>query len=113
MWPLEAKVLETPGRVARYVRDIAQEFLTCRYGPFADSGAMLAYLLQGAPDAALQAIENRLGSALLPVPEHAGRPSRRSAHDRSVPPGKPYPACFDCYHLILPFPGLRRALAAE
>ncbi len=108
MWPIEAKVLETPGRVANYVRDVTREFLTCRYAPFSDSGAMLGYLLCGVPEDAFRAIEHSLHTALRAVPEQEGRPTRRSTHNRSVPPGKPYPATFDCYHLILPFPSLRR-----
>lgn len=109
MWPIEAKVLETPRRVANYVHDVTHEFLTCRYGPFSDSGAMLAYLLQGEPKDAFLAIEKSLATTLQAVPEHADRPTLRSRHKRSIPPGKPYPATFDCYHLILPFLNLRRA----
>jgi hypothetical protein len=53
MWPLEAKVLETPNQLASYHRDIQQEFLTCRYAPFSMSGAMLGYLLSGTAEDAL------------------------------------------------------------
>lgn len=111
MWPIEAKVLETPGRVADYVLDVTQEFLTCRYVPFSDSGAMLGYLLSGNPNDAFHAIELSLGCTLHVVPEHWCRPSRHSSHKRSVPNHKPYPSAFDCYHLILEFPGLRRAMS--
>lgn len=113
MWPLEAKVLETPRRIAYYVHDVTREFLTCRYGPFSDSGAMLGYLLQGVPEDTFRAIEKSLNTALQPVPEHAGKPTRRSSHHRSVPLGRPYPTVFDCYHLILPFPSLQRTPRAS
>ena len=109
MWPIEAKVLETSGRIAEYIRDVKQEFLTCRYAPFSNSGAMLGYLLEGNPNDALLAIENSLGRKLWFVPEHLSRPSRRSNHNRTVPSGKPYPPTFDCYHLILQFPDMRRS----
>ena len=109
MWPMEAKVLETSGRVADYVRDVRHEFLTCRYAPFSDSGAMLGYLLCGNHNDAFHAIELSLGHTLQVVPEHSGRASRRSSHNRTVPSHKPYPPTFDCYHLILQFPGLRRS----
>ena len=109
MWPIEAKVLETPGRVANYVSDVKHQFLTCRYGPFSDAGAMLGYLLRGDPEDTFRAIAVGLQSTLHPVPEHAHRPSRRSSHSRQVPSDKPYPANFDCYHLILAFPNLQRA----
>ena len=109
MWPIEAKVLETPGRVARYVRDVKKEFLTCRYAPFSDSGAMLGYLLKGNPSDAFLAIEKSLDGKLKAVPEHLSRPSRRSNHNRAVPSGKPYPPNFECYHLMLQFPDFRRS----
>ncbi|TWI24138.1 hypothetical protein IQ26_06362 [Mesorhizobium tianshanense] len=109
MWPLEAKVMETPRQVAHYVKDIHDEFLTCRYAPFSSSGAMLAYLLDGESTDALAAIEVSLGCNLEPLTEHPGRPSRISQHDRIVPPGKSYSARFDCYHLVLCWPGLARS----
>ena len=109
MWPIEAKVLETSGRLASYVRDVKHEFLTCRYAPFSDSGAMLGYLLSGNDDDVFNAIEQRLGHRLHVVPEHRGRAIRRSSHNRTVSKHKPYPPTFDCYHLILQFPCLRRS----
>ena len=111
MWPMEAKVLETPRKVAHYVRDIECEFLTCRYAPFSRSGAMLAYLLAGTPDRAFAAISERLGCTLEPVPEQPGRPNRVSRHTRTVPSGKPYPAEFDCFHLVLEYPDLSRGMS--
>ena len=110
MWPIEAKVLETPRRIARYVRDIKEEFLTCRYAPFADSGAMVGYLLTGSADDVLAAIGERLGCRLDGIPEHPTRPNRVSHHERDVPRGKPYPRAFACYHVILEYLELERAL---
>lgn len=109
MWPLEAKVLETPQTVAPYVHDIENEFLTCRYAPFSNSGAMLGYLLTGSADEAFEKIASKLNCILSPVPEHPDKPNRRSQHDRSVPTGKAYPADFECYHIILEYPDLKRS----
>ncbi|WP_377828410.1 hypothetical protein ACFKHW_32070 [Bradyrhizobium lupini] len=109
MWPIEAKVLETPGAVAAYERDVRQEFLTCRYGPFSEEGAMVGYLLTGLAVDALTAIEKSLGCALNTVPAFASRPHRASSHKRTVPIGKSYPINFRCHHLILEFPGLTRS----
>ncbi len=109
MWPLEAKVLETPNRVAKYIRDVKCEFLTCRYAPFSSSGAMLGYLLTGQPDDAFAAVSRKLSCKLEPVPEHPTKPNRLSHHQRKVPAGKPYPAEFGCYHIILEYPDLSRA----
>ena len=108
MWPMEAKVLETPRSLAAYVRDIECEFLTCRYAPFSASGGMLGYLLAGKPEDAFVAIAERLGCTLGPIPEHPERPNRVSRHARTVPSGKRYPVEFDCFHVVLEFPGLTR-----
>ncbi len=109
MWPLEAKVLETPGSVAAYVRDVTDEYLTCRYAPFSESGAMLGYLLAGTPNDALKAIAGKLGVALEEVTDLPTETNRWSKHVRTVPAGKPYPPEFWCYHLILEFPSLHRS----
>ena len=109
MWPIEAKVLEAPGNVSNYVRDIKEEFLSCRYGPFANSGAMLAFLLSGSADDIFNAIEKRLGCILHRVPEHPRKPNRVSHHLRKVPAGKAYPKEFDCYHLVLGYFELSRS----
>lgn len=108
MWPMEAKVLETPKNTAAYIRDIEQEFLTCRYAPFSSSGAMLGFLLSGAPDETFQKISEKLSCALDEVPSIPDRPNRCSQHSRTVPTGKAYPSAFSCYHLILEYPDLSR-----
>ena len=108
IWPLEAKVLETPSRLADYDRDLRQEFLTCRYAPFTASGAMIGYLLSGRAHDALDRIATRIGTALDRLSPDDTRPQRVSRHVRPVPQGKAYPAAFACFHLILEFPALRR-----
>lgn len=108
MWPIEAKVMETPNTVARYVKDVRDEFLTCRYGPFSNSGAMLGYLLAGDSSDALSAIGTALGCTLELLADHPDKPASLSRH-RTVPMGKSYPARFECYHLILSWPDLKRA----
>ncbi len=111
MWPLEAKVLETPGAVAAYAHDVENEFLKCRYAPFSSSGAMLAYLISGDATDALASIATKLGCKLHDVVEHSARPNRVSKHTRIVPSGKLYPSAFNCYHLVLEYPGLSRSRA--
>ena len=112
MWPMEAKVLETPSRVAAYVRDVQREFLSCRYAPFSSSGAMLGYLLTGEPTDFFAMIAKKLSCTLEQVREHPTRPNRLSRHKRIVPSGKPYPREFDCYHMILEYPNLSRGAGA-
>ena len=109
MWPLEAKVLETPRRMSNYMRDLNEEYLTFRYAPFSNSAAMLGYLLTGRAGEAFLEIEGRLGQKLEGVPAHATRPNRMSHHKRDVPRGTRYPSEFSCFHLILEYRGLRRA----
>jgi hypothetical protein len=108
MWPLEAKILETPGQTADYERDVREQFLTCRYAPFSASGAMVGYLLSGLATDALSHIAAKLGCPLEAVAALAARPQRVSHHRRAVPSGKNYPSDFACYHLVLEYPGLRR-----
>lgn len=109
MWPLEAKVLTTSQSLSNYLKDIQKEFLTCRYAPFSPSGAMLGYLLHGEPEETLSNISARLNCTLDPMTAFAHRPCAVSMHTRSVPLEKPYPAIFDCHHIILTFHGLRRS----
>lgn len=108
MWPLEAKVLETPGTLAEYEREVREQYLTCRYAPFTSSGAMLAYLLTGSPADTLAQIAAKLCVVLEPVAEFPERPHRRSSHQRNIPAGKTYPCDFQCHHLILEYPSLKR-----
>lgn len=108
MWPLEAKVLETPGTLADYERDVREQYLTCRYAPFSGSGAMLGYLLSGTASGALDQIAKKLGCSLDTVKEFPSRPHRFSKHRRIVPVGKAYPADFECHHLILEYLGITR-----
>lgn len=108
MWPLEAKVLENPQRLASYVQDVQEQFLTCRYAPFSGSGAMLGYLLDGATHDALANIAKKLGCALTPVVNPQSRAHATSRHQRTVPAGKSWPAEFICHHLIMGFHGLQR-----
>jgi hypothetical protein len=101
MWPLEAKVLRTDGRVAEYLEEIRLNFLTCRYSPFSSEAAMLGYLLDGAAETAFGNIAQKGGWELAPHRHFRDRDHRTSDHTRAVPRGKTYPADFRCHHLIL------------
>jgi hypothetical protein len=50
IWPFEAKVLETDGAVGDYIKEINENFVTCRYAPFSSQGGMLGYLFSGDPN---------------------------------------------------------------
>ena len=60
MWPLEAQVLKTDGAVSEYIKEINDNFMTCRYAPFSSEGGMLGYLLSGNPDKAFTNIAKKL-----------------------------------------------------
>ena len=105
MWPLEAKILRSDGAVAPYIKDIQNEFLTCRYAPFSSEGGMLGYLFSGNPNKAFSNIEAKLPCALSHHPQFLNRDHKKSHHRRSVPSGKHYPADFCCHHLILQITG--------
>ncbi len=102
MWPMEAKILKTDKQVDGYIKDIQNEFLTCRYAPFSDEGAMLGYMLSGHPDRALLKISQALGVKLKGHRNFPNRDHRVSFHIRLVPKGKPYPTDFCCHHLMMP-----------
>lgn len=100
MWPLEAKTLRTDTAVAKYVREIRNNFLSCRYGPFSSGGAMLGYLVSGDPVIAFSCISDQIPCDLAFHPAFRDRDHRTSDHRRTVPPGKRYPREFRCHHLI-------------
>ena len=106
---MEAKVLENSAAVSEYVRDIQEEYLKCRYAPFSSEGSMLGYLLSGAPTDAFRHIAKRVPCKLKDHPSFLSRPQKVSKHVRSVPIGKSYPVTFRCHHLMLEFPGIKRA----
>lgn len=101
MWPLEAKVLKTHGRVAEYINEIQSNFLTCRYSPFSDEAAMLGYLLSGDSNTVFNNIADRGGWKLSTHAHFLDRDHRTSDHERKIPEGKSYPMHFRCHHLVL------------
>jgi len=101
MWPLEAKVLKTDGSVGEYVKEINNNFLTCRYAPFSSEAAMLGYLLAGNPTTAFRNIAEKAPCDMSDNVNFIERSHKISIHTRSVPQGKTYPVNFICHHLIM------------
>jgi hypothetical protein len=101
MWPLEAKVLRSDGRVTQYVDDIRNEFLTGRYAPYANSSAMLGYLLQGSPAKVFANIEAAIACQLQSHPTFSTRHHRTSNHSRNLERADFVSGLFQCHHLIL------------
>jgi len=101
IWPLEAKVLKTDGEVGDYIKEINENFITCRYAPFSSQGGMLGYLFSGDSNKAFTNIATKVPCTLNDHPDFLTRDHKTSDHQRVVPPGKSYPAEFRCHHLLL------------
>lgn len=101
MWPLEAKVLRSDGRVARYVRGIQREFLTGRYAPYVNDGAMLGYLLQGSPVTAFHNISRRLSCPLLSLSPFPSARHQVSVHYRNLANSDFLSGDFRCHHMLM------------
>ncbi len=101
IWPLEAKVLKSDGAVGEYIKEINENFITCRYAPFSSQGGMVGYLFSGDPNKAFTNIETKIPCTLNDHPDFLTRDHKTSDHQRVVPPGKSYPTEFRCHHLLL------------
>ena len=101
MWPLEAKVLKTETTMTEYVKEIKNNFLTCRYAPFSNEGGMLGYLLEGTPENVFKNICKKLKCKLRHHTEFKERHHKISKHQRQVPQSKNYSHLFCCHHMIL------------
>jgi len=101
IWPLEAKVLKSDGAVGEYIKEIKDNFITCRYAPFSSQGGMLGYLFSGDSNKAFTNIATKVPCTLSDHPDFPNRDHKTSDHQRIVPSGKSYPAKFRCHHLLL------------
>ncbi|WP_413175235.1 hypothetical protein [Anabaena azotica] len=98
--PLEAKILKSDVDVTEYVKEINNNFITCRYAPFSSQGGMLGYLFSGDPNKAFINIETKVPCTLSNHPDFPTRDHKTSDHQRIVPSGKSYPVNFRCHHLL-------------
>ena len=101
MWPLEAKILRSDRSVAAYARDVRNEFLTGRYAPYTNSGAMLGYLMHGSPTNAFINIEKAIDCQLQPYLVFSTRHHRISNHNRNLARKEFVSGSFRCHHLIM------------
>lgn len=101
--PLEAKVLPTEGTLSEYVKEIDENFLTCRYAPFSSHGGMLGYLLEGSPNKFLEKLAGKLESELEHHAAFPSRPHKISHHSRTGELCSTAPSEFKCHHLIFLF----------
>ena len=71
-WPIEAKVLKTPGILAPYLGDL-EKFVNGIAAPFVGEGAQIAYLLSGTAADFFSNLKAKLSSPLQEVPEFSTR----------------------------------------
>ena len=97
---MEAKVLEKPSDVTRYLSDLTEKYLTGKGAALSDTAALVGYLRQGAANDVFANLEKRLGQPLQPNTRFADRPHRTTHHERhsSVLDSQ---SPFTCHHLIL------------
>lgn len=108
-WALEAKVLKENKLTnsSSYLKEINDNFLTCRYSPFSFEGAMIGYLFCDKPEEIFQSIDKYFGQKLKPHPNfHPKYLHKTSDHKRKIPVDKShrkdvYPTEFKCHHLLL------------
>jgi hypothetical protein len=105
-WPLEAKVLQSDANtitnLGDYIKTFQERLMSCQYAPFSSSGAMLGYLKSGDANTALDRLALRLPAIMTAHPAFPTRAHRTSDHTREVAPEKPYPAQFQCHHMMMP-----------
>jgi len=84
-WPIEAKVVPTPGTLAEYLGDV-KKFTDGVTAPFVGEGAQIAYLLSGDANGFFSNLSAKLSLRLQDVPEFSSRPHRFSQHARATAP---------------------------
>lgn len=84
-WPIEAKVLKTPGTLAEYLGDTSK-FVNGTAAPFVGEGAQVAYLLSGTTSDFFSKLNVKLTSPLRLVTKFSDRPHRASQHMRASAP---------------------------
>jgi len=84
-WPIEAKVLLTPGTLAAYLGDLTK-FTDGIAAPFSGAGAQVAYLLNGTTEDFFSNLGLALSVALQTMPEFSNRAHRVTSHKRKTTP---------------------------
>jgi hypothetical protein len=98
---VEAKVLDHPNDVHRYLNDLRKKYLSGRGAPFTSEAALLGYLRTGQPKAAFNAIEIELKQKLALFAPFTQRDHRTSKHERtSAGTDGATPSDFLCHHLV-------------
>jgi hypothetical protein len=101
-WSVEAKVLNNPSDVRRYLLDLNEKYMSGKGSPLSEEAALAAYLIEGSAMDVFPNIEAILKQELKSFSPFSKRAHRVSLHRRlkaSLPQGTP--AQFRCHHLIM------------
>lgn len=98
-WSVEAKVLEEPSDVSRYLSDLTEKYLSGKGAALSDTAALVGYLRQGVAGDVFPHLQSRLKQTLKPFAKFAERPHRITHHKRAIADFDETP--FTCHHLIL------------
>jgi hypothetical protein len=84
IWPIEAKVVPTPGTLHEYLDDV-EKFIDGRAGPLVGEGGMIGYLLSGSTSDFFEELLKRI-QPLKGVPGFSLDIHRASQHERATAP---------------------------
>lgn len=99
-WSVEAKVLESPIDIARYLGDL-KKYLAGKGSPLSTEAALGGYLVNGKPEELFNAIQGKINAALTPSPDFPLRAHRISLHIRdkaNLPLATP--SSFACHYML-------------
>jgi len=85
IWPMEAKVVETPGALAPYLGDVAK-FESGVAAPLTGVGGLIAYLRSGSTADFFANLQKAMKQGLKEFPSSPTRAHRTSVHDRTIAP---------------------------
>jgi truncated hemoglobin YjbI len=99
-WSVEAKVLNSPNDISRYLGDL-DNYLEGKGAPLATEAALGAYLISGKAEEVLASLETAMKTVFKHPPAFSERPHRTSDHlrDTSKLPASTPPE-FLCHHLV-------------
>jgi len=97
---VEAKVLDDPNDVARYIADLEGKYLVGKASPLVPVAAQAGYLRSGNPSDVLSQLEKCLGVKLATSAAFVAKAHRVSSHMRKLRDSEEETP-FSCHHLIL------------
>jgi hypothetical protein len=99
-WNVEAKVLEHPADVSRYLGDLTDKYLSGKGSGLSDTAALLGYLRKGIAVDVIAHLHAALRQTLETYGHFANRTHRVTHHKRFLP-GIDNETPFTCHHLIV------------